>query len=281
MASHVWNMERRRLGISGLDVPTVGMGTWNTFDVRGPGPEAHAGVVVERALSLGVNFFDSSPMYGRAEHVLGASLDAARERGQSRGLVATKIWASSVDEGKRQAAAAMRFFANHVDFYQIHNLVSWRQHLPWLEDFKARGLVSAIGATHYSPSAFDELETVMRTGRITAIQIPYNPVERAVEHTILPLAEDLDLGVVVMRPFGEGALLRRLPDAAALRPLAEFGVTTWPQALLKWVLSDLRCHVAIPATFNLGHLQDNASAGRPPWFGPDERAYVARLAARR
>jgi aryl-alcohol dehydrogenase-like predicted oxidoreductase len=271
-------MEKRQLGNSGLEVSAVGMGTWNTFDVRGSRPEQHAGVVVERALDLGVTFFDSSPMYGQAERVLGRSLDAAKERGHTDALVATKIWASSVEEGKRQASAAFLFFGGHVDFYQVHNLVSWREHLPWMEDMKARGLVTALGATHYSASALGELELVMKTGRITAIQVPYNPVERAVEKTILPLAEDLGLGVVVMRPFGEGALLKQVPDASALRPLAHFGVTTWAQALLKWALSDPRCHVAIPATFNLEHLHDNASAGIPPWFGPDERAYVARLA---
>ena len=121
----------------------------------------------------------------------------------------------------------------------------------------------------------------MKTGRITAIQIPYNPHERDVEAAILPLAADLDLGVVVMRPFGERALLRHMPEASQLEPLAAFGVTTWAQALLKWVLSDPRCHVAIPATFDLAHLRENAQAGSPPWFGPGERSYVAQLAGGR
>jgi aryl-alcohol dehydrogenase-like predicted oxidoreductase len=270
-------MERRRLGQSGLEVPVVGMGTWRTFDVRGARDETQAGQIVAEAIELGVDFFDSSPMYGEAERVLGAALAAARSRAQ----VATKIWARSLDDGRRQAAAALRFFGNHVDFYQVHNLVNWREQLTLLEGLKAQGLVTAIGATHYQHSAFDELAEVMKTGRITAIQIPYNPLQREVEATILPLATDLGLGVVVMRPFGEGALLRHVPNASDLEPLAGFGVTTWTQALLKWGLSDPRCHVAIPATFDLAHLRDNALAGRPPWFGSDERAYVARLAGRR
>jgi aryl-alcohol dehydrogenase-like predicted oxidoreductase len=138
--------------------------------------------------------------------------------------------------------------------------------------------VGAVGATHYSASAFAELERVMRTGRITAIQIPYNPHERAVERVLLPLAAELGLGVVVMRPFAEGALVRRRPSAKDLEPLHDFGVRTWPQALLKWVLSDLRCHVAIPATSRPDRMSENAGAGRPPWFGSRERDYVARLA---
>lgn len=128
-----------------------------------------------------------------------------------------------------------------------------------------------------SPAAFGELKRVMQTGRITAIQIPYNPVERDVEREILPLAAELNLGVVVMRPLGGGNLMRNPPTAAKLAPLAPFGVTTWSQALLKWSLSDPRCHVAIPATSKPERMRQNALAGDPPWFGPEERAYVARL----
>ena len=118
----------------------------------------------------------------------------------------------------------------------------------------------------------------MRSGRVTAVQIPYNPRERAVERVLLPLAADLGLGVVVMRPFAEGGLLRRSPAAKYLEPLREFGVSTWPQALLKWILSDPRCHVVIPATSRPARMIENAAAGRPPWFDARERDYVARLA---
>jgi aryl-alcohol dehydrogenase-like predicted oxidoreductase len=271
----MYGMETRSLGASGLTVPVVGMGTWKTFDVRGASAEAQAHNLVHAAIEAGVTLFDSSPMYGEAERVLGASLRAVRERA----LVATKIWTRSGEEGRQQAQRALDFFGGRIDLYQVHNLVNWSEHLTHLEALHADGSVTAIGATHYSPSAFDELETVMKTGRITSIQVPYNPREREVERRILPLAADLGLGVVVMRPFGQGALVSRTaPSAAELAPLASFGVTTWPQALLKWGLSEHRCHVAIPATFNLVHLRENAEAGRPPWFGPEERAYVGRLA---
>lgn len=270
-------MERRPLGISGLEVPTVGMGTWRTFDVRGPQALAHARGIVECAMTAGANFFDSSPMYGEAERVLGASVENDRDRV----LIATKVWARSMDEGREQVTRALRLFGGRIDLYQVHNLVSWRQHLAMLERLQAEGNVAALGATHYSPSSFGELQEVMKTGRITSIQIPYNPLERDVERTVLPLAAGLGLGVLVMRPLGEGALVRHLPTAVELQPLSAFGVTTWPQALLKWVLSDPRCHVAIPATSSAVHMRENAAAGSPPWFGPDERAYVARLATRR
>ena len=271
-------MEQRTLGSSGLHVPVIGMGTWRTFDVRGARDEAHAAEIVRAAIDLGITLFDSSPMYGEAERVLGAALAIGDAR--SRALVATKVWTRSAADGERQTEAALRFFGGRVDLYQVHNLVNWREHLIRLDDLQRRGVVGAIGATHYQPAAFDELAAVMKTGRITAIQIPYNPIEDDVARVILPLAADMGIGVIVMRPFGEGALMRLRPSRADLLPLAPFGVTTWAQALIKWVLSDPRCHTTIPATFDLRHLRENAVAGSPPWFTPDDRDHVARLARR-
>jgi len=250
------------------------MGTWRTFNVYGAGAEARSAQIVHTACEMGANLFDSSPMYGNAEHVLGHAVADRRDEV----TIATKVWASSADEASQQVTNALSLFGGRIDLYQIHNLVSWKSHLPLLERLRDEGSVKAIGATHYSPSAFDELRTVMRTGQISAIQIPYNPVECAVEQVILPLADDLGLGVVVMRPFGEGSLVRRTPSGRALEPLRPFGVTTWAQALLKWSLSDRRCHVAIPATSTAEHMRSNAIAGDPPWFGPEERAYVKKLA---
>lgn len=267
-------MERRELGASGLTVPVVGMGTWNTFDVRGERAERNARAAVDTALEEGASFFDSSPMYGRAELVLGTAIGNRRDRVQ----VATKVWAPTLDEGAAQASASLGYFGGRIDLYQVHNLVAWRDHLPVVERLKGDGRVGAIGVTHYSPGSFAELAEVMRTGRITAIQIPYNPLERDVEREILPLAQELGLGVVVMRPFAEAHLTRNPPPREALAPLEPFGITTWAQALLKWILSDPRCHVAIPATSSPAHMAENAAAGGPPWLGPEERDLVARLA---
>ena len=255
-------------------MPAVGLGTWRTFDVRGEPAERNARAVVDAALASGANFFDSSPMYGEAERVLGAALGGRRDRT----IVATKIWSSSPHQGRRQAEHALALFGGRVDLYQVHNLLAWPEQLDLLERLRASGLVRAIGATHYQASAFGELRRVMESGRIAAIQVPYNPVERDVEREILPAAAHLGLGVVVMRPFAEGALSRRRPSTASLAPLAPFGVTTWPQALLKWILSDPRCHVAIPATSTPAHAAENAAAGQPPWLGPAERRLVERLA---
>ena len=213
-------------------------------------------------------------MYGEAERVLGSVLQGRRERA----MIATKVWTSSASGGRIQIERALDTFCGHVDLYQVHNLVNWKEHLNTLEKLKSEGKVGAIGATHYQASAFGELKTVIKTGRIRAIQIPYNPLEREVEKEILPLAAELNLGVVVMRPLHQGSLMRKVPSAAQLEPLAEFGVHTWAQALLKWVLSDLRCHVAIPATSKPERMIENANAGSAPWFGPKERDLVFRMA---
>src|SRR3954463_3881526 len=195
------------------------MGTWRTFDVRGAGGRAEARAVVDAATAAGVKVFDSSPMYGQAEELVGWALEVRRDDA----FVATKVWTHSADEGRHQAERALRFFGGRVDLYQVHNLVAWREQLDLIEALRDEGLVGYTGATHYSPSAFGELANVMRTGRVDAVQVPYNPRERAVARQILPLAADMGIGVVVMRPFGEGALMRRAPEPAELQPLHEFG----------------------------------------------------------
>ena len=270
-------MEERPLGRSGLVVPVVGMGTWRTFDVRDAEGERRARSVVDAALDAGVRLMDSSPMYGAAEAVLGRALDGRRDRA----IVATKIWTEDDDEAVRQVAFARAAFAGHIDIYQVHNLVRWQQRLDDLDRLRDEGVVRVLGATHYAASAFDELARVMRTGRIGAIQVPYNPWERAVEREILPLAEELGVGVIAMRPFGEGGLLRRPPPNGALQPLAPKGITTWSQALLGWTLSDRRVSAAIPATRDTAHMTANASAGNGPWLDPEERRLVAELAGSR
>jgi aryl-alcohol dehydrogenase-like predicted oxidoreductase len=269
-------MERRTLGSSGFEVPAVGMGTSRTFDVRGRAAEATSRRIVEEALAAGANLFDSSPMYGEAERVLGLALDGRRREA----IVATKVWTRDDGEAERQIETSLRHADGRVELYQIHNLLGWPARLDQLERLRDQGRVDVIGATHYDPTAFEELMTVMRSGRIGLVQIPYNPIEREVERAVLPLAEELGLGVMLMRPFSRGTLLRRWPDPAELTPLKPFGVTTWPQALLKWGLSDPRCTLSIPATSRPGRMTENAAAGDPPWFGPDERDLVTHLATR-
>ncbi len=256
-------MEERRLG------PVVGLGTWNTFD----NDVALAREVVEAALDAGIRVFDSSPVYHSAEASLGAALDLRRDET----IVATKIWAYSVDEGREQFRRQLEWFGR-VEIEQVHNLVLWREDLEWLEPERDAGRIGRLGVTHYQSSAFGELAAALRTGRFQTLQVPYNPHERECERELLLLAAELGVAVIVMRPLAQRALLRRPPPPEALAPLREFGVETWPQALLKWALSDERIDVVIPATRRPERTRENAAAGSPPWFGPEERALVESLA---
>jgi aryl-alcohol dehydrogenase-like predicted oxidoreductase len=262
-------MERRAFGATGRDVPVIGLGTWNVFDVDPEQEDGPAGVL-DASLEGGVRVVDSSPMYGRAEAVLGRAL---RDR-RSDVFVATKVWTPSEDEGRSQLERQLEHFGGHLELEQVHNLVAWREHLVWLTGEREAGRLGLLGATHWNENAFDELERVMRSGRIHAVQVPYNPLERRAADRILPLAEELGLGVIAMRPFAEGEMF----PGPAPGALADLGVQTWAQALLKWTLSDPRVHVAIPATSSPEHARENAAAGGPPWFDETERRLVEHLA---
>ena len=256
-------MEERHLG------PVVGLGTWNTFREDA----ALARFVVEAALDAGVRCFDTSPMYS-SEEALGAALSDHRDEA----TVLTKIWTPSTSEAARQYEDQCAWFGR-VEVEQVHNLVAWEQHLPWLEAEREAGRIDSLGVTHYSPSAFGELAEALRTERFQTLQIPLNPRERSAERELLPLAAELGVAVIVMEPFDSGALLRSPPRPDELAPLRAFGIETWPQALLKWVLSDPRVDLVIPATSRPERAAENAAAGQPPWLGPEERSLIEDLAA--
>ena len=246
----------------------VGLGTWSTFG----GDAETARAVVGAALGAGCRVVDSSPMYGGAERALAAAL--AGRRGDAD--VATKIWAEPVAEARVQFADQLEWYGR-LEIEQVHNLVAWRKHLEWLEPEREAGRIGRIGVTHYAASAFDELAAAMRTRRFEVVQLPYNPWERECERVLLPLAEELGIRVIVMRPLGGTGALGR-GDPPDVSPLRELGIETWAQALLKWVLSDPRIDLVIPATKSPDRARENAHAGEPPWLGSEERALVERLA---
>ncbi|MBA2282544.1 MAG: aldo/keto reductase [Acidimicrobiia bacterium] len=227
-------MRTRPFGTTGIELPCIGLGTWQVFDV-GPDGVPGATAVVDALLGDGGRVVDSSPMYGRAEAVLSGA------RGDRRDdvFVATKVWTADLAEGDRQIGRQLDWYGGRIDLEQIHNLVAWREHLDRLEARRDDGEVAYIGATHYAASAFGELEEVMRTGRLDAIQVPYNPVEREVEARLLPLAQDLGLGVLAMRPVGSGTLFPGPPA----EELAGLGGSSWAEALLRWCLADERITV--------------------------------------
>ena len=246
-------------------MPAIGMGTWRTFDT-----DEDRRPLVDAAIESGIDLFDSSPMYGRAEVTLARALKGIRERV----IVGTKIWTSSADEGRAQADHALKLFGR-VDVYQVHNLVNVPAQLALLERLKSEGKLRAVGATHYQESAFYEMAALMKTKRLDMVQIPYNPLRRTAERELLPLAESLGLGVFVMSPLQHGILERR-PSSAHLK---ELGVETWAQAVLKWIASDPRVSTVLTATHMADHIRENASAGDPPFYTPEQRDLVVSIAA--
>jgi diketogulonate reductase-like aldo/keto reductase len=257
-------VEERRLG------PVVGLGTWDTFE----GDAALAGKVVGAALEAGCRLVDTSPMYGGAEWAMS---EVVREQ-RDKVTVATKIWSRSLDEGREQYRRQRAWFGR-VEIEQVHNLALWREHLPWLEQEREAGRIDRLGVTHYREAAFDELAEALETRLFDTVQLPLNPRQREAERRLLPLAAELGVAVIVMRPLGGAGSLIPPPPEQELAPLRELGVETWEQALLKWALSDELVDVVIPATRDPEHARTNAAAGSPPWLGAAERALVERLAA--
>ncbi len=257
-------MLERRLG------PVVGLGSWNTFDAD----VALARAVVDAAFAAGTRLVDTSPMYHGAEATLGRALEGRREQA----IVATKIWAASVAEGRDQYARQLEWFGGHVELEQVHNLLAWREHLEWLEPERAAGRIGRLGVTHYHASAAGELIVALETRRFDVLQVPYNPWERECERELLPLASELGIGVIAMRPLGgSGQDGRRAVEPTAAE-LDEIGCTSWAEALLRWALADERVDSVIPATSKATRSRTNARAGDGVSLCSEERSLIERLA---
>jgi len=259
-------------------LPTVGLGTWQAFDVdaarRAPQVE-----VVKQFLAAGGRVIDSSPMYGRAEAVVGDVLTDLSATGTP--FLATKVWT----RGKREGVAQMeqsrrRMHAARIDLMQIHNLLDWQTHLPVLREMKQAGTIRYLGVTHYSHAEFPQIERMMRSEVLDFIQIPYNLTDRAAEARMLPAAADTGTAVLVMRPFDEGGLFRRVKGKPLPGWATDLDCTSWAQLFLKFIIGHPAVTCPIPATADPAHLADNikAGSGRLP-DATQRRAMVAALDA--
>ena len=249
------------------ELPRIGLGTWQTFDVGADAAErARLGEVLKL---LDGNVVDSSPMYGSAEAVVG---DLVAGLGLRRRLfLATKLWTRGREEGLRQMETSFRRLrADTIDLMQVHNLVDVGTHAKTLQDLKAKGRVRFIGITHYTASAYGEVERAMKIAPWDFLQINYSLAEREAEERILPLARERGLRVLINRPFGEGSLFRRTRGKALPPWAAELGIASWAQYFLKWIVSHPAATCAIPATSKPEHMRDNLAAGSGPM--PDAAA---------
>jgi diketogulonate reductase-like aldo/keto reductase len=254
-------MHQRRIPSSGEMLPVLGVGTWRTFDV-GARPEDRAPLaeVLRLLFEAGGSAIDTSPMYGSAEAVAGDLLAAAGTRGKA--FIATKVWTTGRDSGIAQMRNSFRLLrTDRIDLMQIHNLVDWRAHLPTLSAWKAEGRLRYLGVTHYTQSAHDELESVMRAERWDFVQLNYALDDRAVERRLLPLARERGIAVIVNQPFGGGGLLRKLMARKLPDWAAEIGAASWAQLLLKFVLAHPAVTCVIPGTGKPEHMRDNLRAG--------------------
>ena len=267
-------MHTRKIPSSGQALPVIGCGTYRGFDV-GSTAYGRLAQVLDSLFAAGGSVVDSSPMYGRAEAVTGDLL--AKADAHAKAFIATKVWTRGRAAGIAQMEESFRLLkTNRIDLMQIHNLVDWKTHLPALRAWKEAGRIRYIGITHYTASAFADLEAVMRAEPLDFVQLNYSAVDRAAERKLLPLAAERGIAVLVNYPLASGAAVRAvskppLPDWAA-----EIDCTSWSQLLLKFVVSHPAITCAIPGTGNPAHMADNAGAGlgRMP-----DAAMRARIAA--
>jgi aryl-alcohol dehydrogenase-like predicted oxidoreductase len=256
-ASSADGLIARTIPSSGEKVPAIGLGTWSTFDVDGT-PEPLRDVM-RSFVAAGGRVIDSSPMYGRAEEVVGrllADVDVPM-------FLATKVWTRGRDAGVAELARSMqRMGTKRLDLAQVHNLLDVDAHLPALREAKAVGRIRYIGITHWQRSSFAEMETLLRSESLDFVQLPYSVGVREAEARLLPAAADTGTAVLVMRPFEEGGLFQRVRGRSLPDWAAEIDCTSWAQVFLKWILAHPAVTCPIPATSDPDHLRDNVGAGR-------------------
>lgn len=254
-------MNTRPIPSSNEALPVIGCGTWVGFDVApGSAERERLPEVLAALFAAGGTVIDSSPMYGRAEAVTGELLADSGNRDLA--FLATKVWTRGREAGIRQMEQSLALLrTDHIDLMQVHNLVDWRTQLSTLRQWKEQGRVRYIGITHYTASAYPEVEAVLRAEKLDFLQINYALDDRDAEKRVLPLAQERGVAVLVNTPFGGGGLLRRLGSKPLPAWAAEIDCTTWSQVLLKFVLSNPVVTCAIPGTSRPEHMADNAAAG--------------------
>lgn len=253
----------RPITATGEQLPVVGLGTWQVFDVAaGSGEFAAARETLKVFAAGGGKAVDSSPMYGRSETVLGDLMAEANARTNL--FVATKVWTRGRAEGLEQMRDSMRKLRiDKLDLMQVHNLIDTEAHLATLAGWRKEGRVRLLGLTHYHAGAHRDLEAAMARHRVDVVQVNYSLAEPEADRRLLAACRDRGVAVIVNRPFAEGALFSRvrgksLPDWVE----AELGVTGWAQFFLKWILGHAAVTCAIPGTRNPRHVADNLDAAR-------------------
>jgi diketogulonate reductase-like aldo/keto reductase len=252
---------QRAIPSSGESLPVIGLGTSQAFDVGSTSAERQP---LEEVLALfaklGGRVVDSSPMYGRAEQVIG---EIATKLDLHKALfLATKVWTTGKQHGidsMEKSLAKLR--VKRIDLMQVHNLVDAQAHLATLRDWREQGRARYLGITHHVSNAYGEVAKLLRSEKLDFVQINYSLLEREADEQILPLAQERGVAVIVNRPFGGGDLFARVRQKPLPEWTAEFDCHSWAQFLLKWIIAHPAVTCAIPATSNVRHLEDNMQSG--------------------
>lgn len=264
-------LRRRQIPSSGESLPVVGLGTSRVFDV-GSDEQARAPLaeVLRLMVEHGASVVDTSPMYGRAEGVVGDLSTAAGLR--ERLFVATKVWTRGREQGIAQMESSFRLLGvDTVDLMQVHNLVDWRTQLKTLRGWKEEGKIRYVGITHYRVDAFDDLESLMRDETLDFVQLNFSIATPDAEQRLLPLAAERGIAVLVNRPYERGQTFARVRGRDLPGWAGELGVSSWGQFFLKWVLAQPAVTCVIPGTSRPAHMLDNLQAGMGPLPDEDQR----------
>lgn len=254
----------RRIPSSGEAVPAVGLGSWITFNV---GDDAalleSSAAVMDAFFDAGGTLIDSSPMYGSAQATIGYGLRKLNRAANV--FSADKVWIRDAGAGPAQIAQSRDdWTVPRFDLLQVHNLVAWRDHLETLAAMKAAGELRYVGVTTSHQRRHRALEAILAGQRLDFVQLTYNPVDRAAERRLLPLARERGIGVIVNRPFQRGALVDRLAGQPLPPWAAEIGASSWAQLIVKFIISHPAVTCVIPATTRVDHVRENLDAAQTP-----------------
>ena len=232
---------------------------------------------MDNCLGNDINLIDTAAWYGNAEQVLGEITEERRDQF----YLATKVRTEGKEAGEVQISRSFELFkTNYIDLLQVHNMIDWQTHLPTLQALNEEGKIGMVGVSAMVREAYPTIMDLMRQGRVDAVQIPCNVMNRGVDEELLPLAEELGTGVLVMELLQKGRYVTELKQQPDLTPLRDYGISTWARALLGWVVSDPRVSSAIPTTSRPERISENAQAGSAATLTQALRDYIPSEAER-
>jgi diketogulonate reductase-like aldo/keto reductase len=250
-------MIKRKIPSTGEEIPVLGLGTWKTFDVTGESSIKPLKQVLQIMQNAGGKLIDSSPMYGNSEKVIGELTEDPKWNDYF--FYATKVWTTGKQDGITQMESSFqKMKRTTMDLVQIHNLVDWKSHLETLRDWKSKGKIRYIGITHYTDSAHEDLERIIKSeDGIDFVQFNYSIFSRNAENRLLKAAADRGVATLINRPLTKGNAFSNVQNKQLPAWANEYYIKTWSQFFLLYIITHPAVTVVIPATANPAHASDN------------------------